>query len=100
MDRPIHLEDLIPEDVRGRWGITTATPILWTQPSLEDKEREIADSNTIEIRYREGKSPDAPIREVMRSMKIPTVHKMDGNLIKLRMWAVAHGKKVRLIQEK
>jgi hypothetical protein len=36
----------------------------------------------------------------MRSLKIPTVHKMEGNIQKLRTWAVANGKKVRLIQEK
>jgi len=36
----------------------------------------------------------------MRSLKIDTVHKMDGNLKKLREWAVQNGKKVRLVQEK
>jgi hypothetical protein len=97
--RPRTLEELIPEDVRERWDIDTTTHIQWLRPSLEDKEREIAETNTIEVRYREGKQ-DNKIREIMRSLKIPTVHKMEGNIQKLRGWAVANGKKVRLVQER
>jgi hypothetical protein len=97
--RPKTLEELIPADVRERWEITTETPIVWSWPTLEDAEREIADINTIEVRYRDGKM-DSKIREVMRTHKISTVHKMDGNIQKLRTWAVSQGKKVRLIQEK
>jgi len=72
---------------------------VWPTTSLEIAEREIAESNTIEVMYREGRQ-DNRIREVMRSLKIPTVHKMEGNIQKLRAWAVANGKKVRLSQEK
>lgn len=97
--RPPTLESLIPSDVRERWNIDTSTPIVWTTPSLEDCEREISDTNTIHIRYREGRQ-DNKIREVMRSMKIPTVHKMDGNLLKLRQEAVKMGKKICLSQER
>ncbi len=97
--RPRNLEDLIPADVRKRWGIETATPIVWPGTYLDIQEREIADINTIEVRYRDGKR-DAKIREVMRSLKVSTVHKMDDNITKLREWAVQNGKKVRIIQEK
>ncbi len=93
--RPRTLEELIPEDVRNRWDIDTETPIQWLTPSLADGEREIANSNTIEIRLRDGK-----IREFMKANKILTVHKMEGNLQKLRQWAVSQGKKIRLIQDK
>ncbi len=100
MWRPRTLEELIPTDVRQRWGITTETPIVWSTPvTLKDAEREIADLNTIEVRFREGKR-DSRIREVMRSLKIPTVHAMDGNMQKLSSWATANGKKVCYIQEK
>jgi hypothetical protein len=97
--RPRTLEDLIPSDLRERWAITTDTPIVWNWPSLEEAEKEIAESNTITIVYREGKM-DSKIRETMRHYKIPTVHKMDGNIQKLRTWAVSQGKKIRLLQEK
>ena len=102
--RPRTLEELIPADVRARWGIDTETPLLQVlgtsgEPTLEECEREIADSNTIEVRYREG-SRDTRIREVMRGLKIATVHKMEDNLLKLRRFAVANGKKVRLVQER
>lgn len=96
--RPRTLEELIPPDVRERWGITTSTLIVWDVPTLEDAEREIADSNTIDIHYRDGKM-DNKIREMMRLLKIPTVHSKDGNLMKLRRWAVENGKKMRLIQD-
>lgn len=103
VDRPESLEDIIRrlggEEELIRWGITTTTPIQWTKPTLADKEREIANINTIEIRYREGQR-DKKIREVMRTNKIATVHKMDDNIQLLRKWAVEHGKKVCLIQEK
>jgi len=99
VERPRCLEDLIPADIRARWGIRTQTAIVWPAVTLEIAEREIAETNTIEVVYREGRQ-DNRIREVMRSLKIPTVHKMEGNIQKLRTWAVANGKKVRLIQEK
>lgn len=97
--RPRTLEELIPADVRARWGINTETPIVWTKPSIDVAEREIEDVNIIEVRYYDGKM-DSRIREVMRAHKVPTVHKMDDNLLKLRKWALGQGKKVRLIQEK
>lgn len=97
--RPRTLEELIPADVREQWGITTETPIVWTKPSIDVAEREIEDINIIEVRYYDGKM-DSRIREVMRAHKVPTVHKMDENLLKLRKWALSQGKKVRLIQEK
>jgi hypothetical protein len=98
--RPETLEELIPIDVRERWGITTKTRIQWPQdtpPSVID--REISDRNAIDIRYSEGKQ-DARVREVMRSLKIPTVHKMEGNIQRIRAWALTQGKIVRLLPEK
>jgi hypothetical protein len=97
--RPRTLEELIPSDVRERWDIDTATQIVWMKADLEDAEREIAENNTIEVRYREGKM-DSKIREIMKTNRIITVHKMDGNIQKLRSWAVSQGKKIRLVQEK
>jgi hypothetical protein len=100
--RPATLEELIPPEVRARWGILTSTRIIWTKPTLEESEREIADGNTIEIAYaKKGKgSLDSRLREYMKANKIPTVHSESGNLAKLRMWAVSQGKKIRLVQEK
>lgn len=102
--RPRTLEELIRPDVKERWGIETDTPILWTTPTLSDAEREIADVNTIEIRYRTGIGRDTRLdqrlREVMKQNKIASVHSAEGNLQKLRTWAVSQGKKIRLIQEK
>jgi hypothetical protein len=97
--RPRTYEELIPEDIRQRWGLTTTTAIVWRAPTLEDKEREIPDSATVEVRYTKGRQDNA-IRAVMREYSITTVHKMDENLRALRTWAVTNGKKVRLIQEK
>jgi hypothetical protein len=96
--RPRNLEDLIPHDVRERWDIDTETPIVWLTPSLYDAEREIPNINTIFLHYREGRM-DGKIREFMKANKIPTVHKMDGNLMRLREWAVFHGKKLCLQQD-
>ena len=102
--RPTTLEELIPADVRARWGIKTRTLIVWPTPSemsLEDAEREIGEGSVIEIRHSPTLKLDAALRTFMKAQrpKIETVHKMDGNLLKLRMWAVTQGKKIRLIQE-
>lgn len=95
--RPASLEELIPRDVRERWDITTNTPIAWISATLEDAEREIAENNTIEIRYVD--KLDSRLREFMKANKVRTVHKMEGNLQILREWAVSNGKKIRLVQE-
>ena len=123
--RPRYLEELIPADVRERWGIETETPINWVKPAyaslpakdreekeLADAEREIAESNIIEVLYSEDGSRkdcnrlDTRIRKVMNTLscnccpKLSSGHGKNENLIRLRKWAVTHGKKVRLIQEK
>ena len=97
--RPRTLEELIPADVRERWGITTQTPIIWSRPSVDRMEREVSDEHEIQIRH-QGNNRDAKIREVMRHYKIPTVHKMEHNVARLRSWAVSQGKKIRILQEK
>ena len=92
--RPTTLEELIPEDVRIRWNITTSTRILWSSPnslSLDEKEREISDANSIRIQY-----DDRKIRDFMKANKIHTTHKKQCNLRELREWAVRQGKKIVL----
>ena len=93
--RPSTLEELIPEDVRNRWNITTETKIQFIPArslSLDEKEREISHTNTIELQFK-----DAIIRSYMKTNKIPTEHSMKNNIILLREWAVENGMKVRLI---
>ena len=94
--RPRTLEELISADLRERWNINTETHIIWPgKPlTLEDAEREIAENNTIDVVYKQKH-----VIEIMRKYKIPTVHKMEGNIQKLRLFAIANGKKVRLIQK-
>ncbi len=104
MTRPETLEELIPADVRARWGIKTRTLIHYpaaTEITLEDAEREIGDGCIIEIRHGTTLNLDAALRTFMKAQrpKIETVHKKEGNLLKLRLWAVAQGKKIRVIQE-
>ena len=90
--RPATLEELIPEDVRIRWNITTSTSIQWASPLiLEDKEREISDTNSIHIPY-----DDRKIRDFMKANKIHTTHKKQCNLRELREWAVRQGMKIVL----
>ena len=116
--RPESLEEIIRtlggQEVLDRWGITTETRIAFKRPlTLEDAEREIANTNTIDVVYRIGKKEgsrvgtmDSAVRDVIRSLtcqccpKLVTVHKTEGCIQMLRVWAVAHGKKVRLVQEK
>ena len=100
VEPPRFFEDLIDPDLLERWGLThTRTPLPPRELTLEVAEREIARTNTIDVIYREG-SKDRRIRDIMGKLKIKTGHSMDKNLLLLRGWAVRHGKKVRLIQEK
>jgi hypothetical protein len=97
--RPRTLEELIPNDIRERWDITTQTLIPWSVPNLDDAEREISDVNALEIRFKVGKM-DGKIREFMKTNRLVTAHKTQDNLIALRNWAVTQGKKIVLLQEK
>ena len=103
--RPRTLEELIPADVRERWGIKTSTLIVYpTEMSLEDKEREIGDGCVIEIRYGGSLSVklDAALQAFMKAQR-PKIEMaprdLAGKLLKVRLWAVAQGKKIRVIQE-
>ena len=100
VERPRFFEDLIDADLLERWGLTHShTPLPPRALSLEVAEREIAPTNTIDVIYREG-TKDRRIRDIMGKYKIKTEHSMEKNLLLLRNWAVRHGKKVRLVQEK
>lgn len=109
VDRPTTLEELIPEEQRERWGIDTRTEIAWSATTpLIVKETEIANINSIEIRYsvKGGREMglDAQLRKYMKENKIVnatghTEHATAANLLRLREWAVSQGKKVRLIIE-
>jgi hypothetical protein len=100
VERPRFFEDLIDADLLERWGLThSRTPLPPRALSLEVAEREIAPTNTIDVIYREG-TKDRRIRDIMGKYKIKTEHSMEKNLLLLRNWAVRHGKKVRLVQEK
>jgi hypothetical protein len=104
VERPRTLEELIPFDVRERWGITTSTPIVYHTPvrrpqTLEEKEREIAESNTVVIYYPKAQL-DRCLREYMKKNKIDTTHSKEGNIKVLRQWLTDNGKKLRLEQEK
>jgi len=111
VDRPASLEEIIRslggDDLLKRFDIDTVTPIVYAAPryrplTIDDCEREIADSNTIEIRYSEAHRStklDSRIRKTMKGLKIDTVHTTDGCVQNLRLWAAHHGKKVRIVQE-
>jgi len=90
--------------ILDRWGLDTETQIVYHSPkyrplTLEDQEREIAETNTIEIRYLKGRQ-DKQIRAIMEHLKLKTDHAMKDNLTRLRWWAISKGKKLRLVQEK
>jgi len=111
VDRPATLEELIPEELRERWGIDTRTEIAWgsaKSTSLIVKETEIANINSIEIRYsvKGGREVglDSQLRKYMKANGIVnatghTEHATTANLQRLREWAVSQGKKVRLVVE-
>ena len=104
--RPATLEELIPNDIRERWGIQTSTRIKWSPPTEEDAQREIANINTIEIRHQGKKNAalkqrtqDMAIRDYMHENKIATAARGEDNIRILMKWAIDKGKKVVIIKE-
>jgi len=104
--RPATLEELIPNDIRERWGIQTSTRIKWSPPTEEDAQREIANINTIEIRHQGKKNAalkqrtqDMAIRDYMHENKIATAQRGEDNIRILMKWAIDKGKKVVIIKE-
>jgi hypothetical protein len=87
-ERPAYLEDLIPPDVRARWGITTCTEV-----ALDDRPRS-EEERTYEI---EVSSNDKKMRDFMKDHAIDTTHKCETNLQRIREWAYQRGFRLRIL---
>lgn len=90
-ERPTCLEELIPYDVRQRWGLHTMTPIVFSLPSgAVGTESEIASIN--EIRIPEEYSD---IKEFIREHKIKvekvTKESKTVCIKAIKAWASARG---------
>ena len=106
VERPATLEELIPEEVRERWGISSRTEIEWSESKPTDIdliEAEIAENNTIEIRYSAKGGWDSglnkQLEKFIKAHGLPSSSSKDTKLLRLRQWAVSQGKKIRIVEE-
>lgn len=90
-ERPTSLEELIPADVRERWGIQTSTQMVFeTERGTSDREFRM------EIRVPNN---DKKMRAFMSENQIKTTHKKEDNLQSVRDWALQRGLRVRLMYD-
>ena len=96
--RPRYLEDLISDEDKKRWQITTQTPILhspltsanYTEIAL----REIPKTDTLRV-----VNQDKKIRDFMRANGVKTVHEQIENMRILTEWAIQQGKRIEFVKE-
>ena len=96
--RPIYLEDLISDEDKERWQITTKTPIIHTPLTQENyKEvalREISRAGTLFVI-----NQDKKIRDFMDKNGVKTVHKQIDNMRILTDWAIRQGRRIEFVKE-
>jgi hypothetical protein len=95
-ERPTSLEELIPQDVRARWRITSHTSLSFTEPRGASKtESELPYEYVI---HNEKKS----LTKFMETEKISPVRREDGKkedkIKTIRDWAMQKGYRIRLTQ--
>ena len=96
--RPQYLEDLISDEDKKRWQITTQTPILHSPLTpanyIETALREISKTDTLRV-----VNQDKKIRDFMRANGVKTVHEQIENMRILTEWAIQQGKRIEFIKE-
>ena len=96
--RPQFLEDLISDEDKKQWQITTQTPILhspltstnYTETAL----REIPKTDTLRVI-----NQDKKIRDFMRTNGVKTVHEQIENMRIITEWAIQQGKRIEFVKE-
>ena len=88
--QPTCLEDLIPNDLKDRYGITTNTEYVNV---MEDKKK------AHPIRSLDIINQDKWIREFMKNQSIHTSRKREDNIAKILEWASKCGLNVRFLNE-
>ena len=96
--RPQFLEELISDEDKKRWQITTQTPILhspltstnYTETAL----REIPKTDTLRV-----VNQDKKIRDFMRINGVKTVHEQIENMRIITEWAIQQGKRIEFVKE-
>ena len=96
--RPQFLEDLISDEDKKRWQITTQTPILHSSLTssnyTETALREIPKTDTLWV-----VNQDKKIRDFMRTNGVKTVHEQIENMRIITEWAIQQGKRIEFIKE-
>lgn len=97
-ERPKYLEDLIPDEVKLRWSITTKTPIIHTplrkSHDVTVGNKEIPMSDTYKI-----VKHDKKIRTFMKENAIHSTHEQIENMRIITDWAIKKGMRVEFIKE-
>lgn len=95
-ERPTSLEELIPQDVRTRWRITSHTSIPFVEPRGTSR-------TETELQYEYVIHNDKKnLAKFMEQEKIPTMRREDGKkedrVKTIRDWAMQRGYRIRLSQ--
>lgn len=86
---PTCLEELIPHDVKERYGIISQTQFINT-----DNQRSIHPIRNLDII-----NQDKWIREFMKNQNLHTARKREDNIAKIIEWAAGCGLNVRFLNE-
>lgn len=96
--RPIYLEDLISDEDKERWQITTKTPIIHT-PLTQENYKELALKEMPRAGTLYVINQDKKIRDFMDKNGVKTVHKQIDNMRILTDWAIRQGRRIEFVKE-
>ncbi len=106
-ERPTSLEELIPHDIRQRWGVQTSTPFMnpFTRDQVRDAELS-GESIAWELRVLNVPRDDGEMRKFMADNSIRRTHanasqkgkiSQAENIARIREWAIERGFRVQFV---
>jgi hypothetical protein len=98
-ERPRYLEDLIPEEDRRRWNITTKTRIIHTPLTATTNLEAIAKNEIHPSMTYSIENQDKKIRAFMEKNLIKRHSKQVDNMREITQWCLQRGMRVEFTKE-
>ena len=98
-ERPTSLEELIPADIKLKYGITTNTPLSFTYPrGIEGSEVELSDVNEMVIPENYNELKEFIEKQKIKVEKVTKESKAQC-LKAVKAWGVSHGYRIIIKDE-
>lgn len=107
-ERPTSLEELIPSDIRQRWGVSSSTPLFFPHSRSETRSAELSGERVAyELPILNVPREDSEMRKFMADNSIRRPQAMASqkgkisqaeNIARIREWAIERGFRVQFVE--